>query len=149
MSPYVYGVISVVDAFIAVQLLHTAHPTRRDSDFPHRCFHVLCPHCSSCFGDNHGHFVKSIKRWFTDVHKFLTIWEAITKSFSSLSKLANPFGALEPSTTYTVVSSIKCIFPLRLPEFLFNVVRKSPAECVVWPIDSSMMRFSLTPFSTT
>ena len=74
MCPYVYGVISVVDAFITVQLPHTAHPTRRDSDFPHRCFHVLCLHCSSCFGDNHGHFVQGIRKWSTDVHKFLTIW---------------------------------------------------------------------------
>ena len=74
VCPYVYGVISVVDAFITVQLPHTAHPTRRDSDFPHRCFHVLCLHYSSCFGDNHGHFVQGIRKWSTDVHKLLTIW---------------------------------------------------------------------------
>ena len=74
MCPCVYGVISVVDAFITVQLPHTAQPTRRDSDFPHQCFHVLCLHCSSCFGDNHGHFVQGIRKWSTDVHKFLTIW---------------------------------------------------------------------------
>ena len=67
MCPYVYGVISVVDAFITVQLPHTAHPTRRDSDFPHRCFHVLCLHCSSCFGDNHGHFVQGIRKWSTQI----------------------------------------------------------------------------------
>ena len=33
MCPYVYGVISVLDAFITVQFPHTAHPTLRDSGF--------------------------------------------------------------------------------------------------------------------